>query len=194
RRPAPPQRRRATTGSRGRGSERQGSPRTRWRPARACPSPPPAIGGAGSAVVARQRSIASPVPVFPLAGGEHLAGLPQKIAARMDCPFHPAFIERGELCESTGAAGVAGGLLAPLLCPAVARNARPAARKALKAGIVAVERGRVVIAEFAEHASDLVAEARAEHDVENKPSTSEPAVSVKEVVRLRGSGRETSSP
>jgi len=92
------------------------------------------------------------------------------------------------------AAGIAGGLIAPLIYPAVARNARPAARKALKAGIVAVERGRVVVAEFAEHASDLVAEARAEYDVENKPSTSEPAVSVKEVVRLRGSGRETSSP
>jgi Protein of unknown function (DUF5132) len=95
-------------------------------------------------------------------------------------------------------AGVAGGLIAPLIYPAVARNARPAARKALKAGIAAVEHGRVAIAEFAEHASDLMAEARAEYDQEQKPSPSpDPAVSPavsKEVVRLRGPARETTSP
>jgi hypothetical protein len=87
-------------------------------------------------------------------------------------------------------AGVAGGLIAPLIYPAVARNARPVARKALKAGIVAAERGRVAVAEFAEHASDLMAEARAEYDADTKPS--EPEVA-KEVVRLRGPARETGS-
>lgn len=91
-------------------------------------------------------------------------------------------------------AGVAGGLIAPLIYPAVARNARPVARKALKAGIAAVEQGRVAVAEFAEHASDLMAEARAEYDQENKPLPgSEPADSAKEVVRLRGPARETTS-
>jgi Protein of unknown function (DUF5132) len=91
-------------------------------------------------------------------------------------------------------AGVAGGLIAPLIYPAVARNARPVARKALKAGIAAVEQGRVAVAEFAEYASDLMAEARAEYDQENKPLPgSEPAASAKEVVRLRGPARETTS-
>lgn len=87
---------------------------------------------------------------------------------------------------------VAGGLIAPLIYPAVARNARPTARKALKAGIAAVEQGRVALAEFAEHASDLMAEARSEYDAENKPVPGpESTASAKEVVRLRGSARET---
>jgi hypothetical protein len=89
-------------------------------------------------------------------------------------------------------AGVAGGLIAPLIYPAVARNARPAARKALKAGIAAVERGRIAVAEAAEHASDLMAEARAEYDAEQTaPSGHEPAMAAKEVVRLRGAARDT---
>ena len=92
-------------------------------------------------------------------------------------------------------AGVAGGLIAPLIYPAVARNARPVARKALKAGIAAVEHGRIAAAEFAEHASDLMAEARAEYDAEVKPAASaDPEVSAKEVVRLRGSARENAAP
>lgn len=80
-------------------------------------------------------------------------------------------------------AGVAGGLVAPLLYPAVARNARPAAKRAMKAGIAAFERGRVASAELSERTSDLFAEARAEYDDEHhapeRPS---------EVVTLRGSG------
>ena len=92
-------------------------------------------------------------------------------------------------------AGVAGGLIAPLIYPAVARNARPTARKALKAGIAAVERGRVAVAELAEHTSDLMAEARAEYDQENRPAPAADApASAKEVVRLRGAARETASP
>ena len=92
-------------------------------------------------------------------------------------------------------AGVAGGLIAPLIYPAVARNARPVARKALKAGIAAVEHGRVAAAEFAEHASDLMAEAWAEYEAEVKPASSTgPEISPKEVVRLRGSARETATP
>lgn len=89
-------------------------------------------------------------------------------------------------------AGIAGGLIAPLIYPAVARNARPAARKALKAGIAAVEHGRVAAAEFTERASDLMAEARAEYDAETQPSAApEPAIPAQDVVRLRGSARET---
>jgi hypothetical protein len=92
------------------------------------------------------------------------------------------------------AAGLAGGLLAPLVYPALARNARPATRKAMKAGIAAFERGREAAAEFGERASDLMAEARAEYDEERKPlPNSERPAAAKEVVRLRGSGRETAT-
>ena len=89
------------------------------------------------------------------------------------------------------AAGLVGGLVAPMVYPAIARNARPAGKKALKAGMAAVERGRVAAAEFAEHASDLMAEARAEYENERQlaPASEKAAVS-SEVVTLRGSGRE----
>jgi hypothetical protein len=89
------------------------------------------------------------------------------------------------------AAGIVGGLIAPLLYPVVARNARPVSRRVLKAGIAAFERGRELAAEFGERASDLMAEARAEYDAEHKPLSEEQPAAAKEVVRLRGAGRET---
>jgi hypothetical protein len=93
------------------------------------------------------------------------------------------------------AAGIAGGLLAPLVYPAIARNARPAARRALKAGIAAFEHGRELAAEVAEQASDLVAEAQAAYDSEKKLASGNEQLppSAKEVVRLRGSGRESTA-
>jgi hypothetical protein len=88
-------------------------------------------------------------------------------------------------------AGVAGGLIAPLVYPALARNARPVTRRAFKLGIAAVERGRELAAELGEHASDLMAEARAEYDAELKhPAPEAPPGPAQEVVRLRGSARE----
>jgi hypothetical protein len=88
-------------------------------------------------------------------------------------------------------AGIAGGLVAPLVYPVLARNARPVTRRAFKLGIAAVERGRELAAEFGEHASDLMAEARAEYDAEGKPRAPEtPPGPAQEVVRLRGSARE----
>src|SRR5436305_6030668 len=84
-------------------------------------------------------------------------------------------------------AGVAGGLVAPLLYPSVARNARPVTRKALKAGMAALERGREIAAELGEQAGDLLAEARAEYDEERKPLAAEAAT---EIVSLRSSGRD----
>jgi hypothetical protein len=59
-------------------------------------------------------------------------------------------------------AGAAGGLLAPVLWPAVARAARPAAKRAMKAGLIAYERGRELAAEWSESASDMLAEVEAE--------------------------------
>lgn len=90
-------------------------------------------------------------------------------------------------------AGVAGGLIAPLLYPSVSRNARPAARKAMKASIAAFERGREIAAEWSEHAGDLFAEARAEYDGEHRPTTTEAvaepeAVGPMEIVSLRSAG------
>jgi len=90
------------------------------------------------------------------------------------------------------AAGLAGGLLAPLVYPALARNARPATRKAMKAGIAAFERGREAAAELGERASDLMAEARAEYDEEHKSlPNAEQSAAAEELVRMRGAGRET---
>jgi hypothetical protein len=92
------------------------------------------------------------------------------------------------------AAGIVGGLLAPLVYPALSRNARPMTRKAMKAGIVAFERGREIAAEWGERASDVMAEARAEYDEELKSSQQpEPPAANTDIVRLRGSGRETAS-
>lgn len=92
------------------------------------------------------------------------------------------------------AAGVVGGLLAPLVYPALARNARPMTRKAMKAGIAAFERGREAAAEWGERASDLMAEARAEYDEAQKsPQQPEAPAASNDIVRLRGSGRETAS-
>ena len=87
------------------------------------------------------------------------------------------------------AAGLAGGLIAPLLYPSLSRNGRPAAKKALKAGMAALEQGRIKAAELAEHAADLMAEARSEFEDERK-SADPQAGTGSEVVALRGSGRE----
>src|SRR5579884_3664504 len=87
------------------------------------------------------------------------------------------------------AAGVAGGLVAPLIYPAVARNARPLAKQAFRASIAAFDRGRIAVAEFGEQASDLLAEAKAEYEDGQTSAAAAPG-SASEVVALRGSGRE----
>ena len=95
-------------------------------------------------------------------------------------------------------AGLVGGLVAPLLYPAIARGARPATKRVLKVGFAAVERGRVAAAELAEHTSDLLAEARSEYEQEQKlgtapAQTADPSELSVEVVNLRGSGRGTAA-
>src|SRR5882724_605649 len=67
------------------------------------------------------------------------------------------------------AAGFAGGLLAPLLLPQLERNIRPATKSLFKTGIALYERGRERAAEIGELASDMMAEARAEYEVEQQP-------------------------
>ena len=93
-------------------------------------------------------------------------------------------------------AGVAGGLMAPLILPRLERNFRPAAKSLFKTGIAFYERGRERAAEMGEFASDMMAEARAEYDAEQTIADAEAdPVAANEVVRLRnGHAREAGSP
>lgn len=82
-------------------------------------------------------------------------------------------------------AGVAGGLLAPLLLPRLERNFRPATKSLFKTGIALYERGREKAAEMGEFASDMMAEARAEYDAERTlAAAKEDPAAANEVVRL----------
>jgi hypothetical protein len=93
-------------------------------------------------------------------------------------------------------AGVAGGLMAPLILPRLERNIRPATKSIFKTGIALYERGRERAAEIGEMAGDMLAEARAEYDAEQAaPETAGGPPAIKEVVRLeRGRGKEAGSP
>lgn len=93
-------------------------------------------------------------------------------------------------------AGLAGGLLAPLVLPRLERNFRPATKSLFKTGIALYERGRERAAEMGEFASDMMAEARAEYDAEQTIAGDEGGpVAANEVVRLRNrSAREAGSP
>lgn len=93
-------------------------------------------------------------------------------------------------------AGVAGGLMAPLILPRVERSFRPATKRLFKTGIALYERGRERAAEMGELASDMMAEARAEYDAEQSLCVAENnPVAANEVVRLRnGHAKEAGSP
>jgi hypothetical protein len=93
-------------------------------------------------------------------------------------------------------AGVAGGLVAPLILPRLERNLRPATKSLFKTGISLYERGRQRAAEMGEFASDMMAEARAEYDAEQSVrGAPDDSVAANEVVRLRnGHAREAGSP
>jgi hypothetical protein len=93
-------------------------------------------------------------------------------------------------------AGLAGGLLAPLVLPGLERNFRPATKRAFKTGIALYERGRERAAELGELAGDLMAEARAEYEAEHGiTGVADEAGTESEVVRLRrGRGHEAGLP
>jgi hypothetical protein len=92
-------------------------------------------------------------------------------------------------------AGVAGGLMAPLILPRLERNFRPATKSLFRTGIALYERGRERAAEMGEFASDMMAEARAEYDAEQSAAGAPDQVAANEVVRLRnGHAREAGSP
>ncbi len=58
------------------------------------------------------------------------------------------------------AVGIGAAVIGPALLPAL----RPLAKMAIKAGVVAYDQGRVALAELNERTGDIVAEARAELD------------------------------
>ncbi len=62
------------------------------------------------------------------------------------------------------AGGAIGVFIAPLVRPAIARNARPALKAALHAGILVYQQGREAIAELGEIVEDVAAELRAEQN------------------------------
>ena len=65
-------------------------------------------------------------------------------------------------------AGMAGLLLAPIVLPALALVARPAAKTAVRAGLIMAARGRETLAELTEMAEDMVAEVQAELKAEHE--------------------------
>ncbi len=60
------------------------------------------------------------------------------------------------------AVGIGTAVLIPAVAPAVTGLLRPAAKAAIKGGILAYDRGRQVMAQLGEMTSDMVAEARAD--------------------------------
>jgi hypothetical protein len=78
--------------------------------------------------------------------------------------------------QVTGIAiGVGIGLVAPMVFPSMARMVRPGVNAAIRAGIVAWERGREQMAEWGEYAEDMMAEARAQPAAHRPPPNGGPA-------------------
>lgn len=72
------------------------------------------------------------------------------------------------------AVGIGTAVLLPAVVPAVSTLLRPAAKAAIKGGILAYDRGRQAMAQMSEMASDMVAEARADAQ-HTEAATAEPA-------------------
>ena len=62
------------------------------------------------------------------------------------------------------AGGVVGVFVAPVVRPAIARNARPALKTAMRAGFLLYEQGREATAELGEMVEDIAAELKAERN------------------------------
>lgn len=62
------------------------------------------------------------------------------------------------------AGGALGVFLAPLIRPAIARNARPALKAAVQAGLLVYQQGRETFSEFGEVLEDVAAEVKAERN------------------------------
>ena len=66
------------------------------------------------------------------------------------------------------AGGVLGVFLAPLIRPAIARNARPALKAAVYTGLLVYQQGRETFSEFGEVLEDVAAELKAERSAEDR--------------------------
>ena len=62
------------------------------------------------------------------------------------------------------AGGALGVFLAPLIRPAIARNARPALKAAVQAGLLVYQQGRETFSDFGEVLEDVAAELKAEQN------------------------------
>jgi hypothetical protein len=89
-----------------------------------------------------------------------------------------AFVE--DMFKGNAVTGVAIGLaaivLGPTVLPAIGRVLRPAAKSAIKGGIVAY---RAIITEAGEFASDLIEEARSELEVAGRTAEAATAVAAR---------------
>lgn len=82
------------------------------------------------------------------------------------------------------AGGVAGVFLAPIIGPAIARSARPAAKAMIKAGVALYQRGQETVAELREAVEDATAEFNSEQASARAAQASQQAA---------GNGAETSA-
>lgn len=72
------------------------------------------------------------------------------------------------------AVGLGVGLLAPMVFPALGRVLKPSVNAAIRAGVVAWDRGRETLAELGEYAEDMAAEVRAQHPAETSGLAASP--------------------
>lgn len=72
------------------------------------------------------------------------------------------------------AIGIGVTVLGPILLPPLVRATKPAAKAAIKSGLVLLEKGRETLAELAEMTEDIVAEAKAELAQEAEAVTGTP--------------------
>jgi len=70
------------------------------------------------------------------------------------------------------AVGLGTVILAPVVIPALAGVAKPLAKEIIKGGLVAFEKGKVLVAEAKETLEDLAAEAQAEIAMEREAPSS----------------------
>jgi len=70
--------------------------------------------------------------------------------------------------------GVATVVAAPIVIPLVTAAMRPLAKAAIKGGLIAYKKGKVLVAEAQANLDDLMAETKAEMSYESEGATEEP--------------------
>ena len=87
------------------------------------------------------------------------------------------------------AGGAIGVFLAPLIRPTLARNARPALKATIHAGLLVYQQGRETFTEFGEIVEDVTAELRAERKAARREAGEEQNGRSAPRVSLRGGRR-----